>query len=224
MSEFISFFSKYLKTLKFIDILSDDSYYKNIEVKSNELKDKYTKFVVVGLGGAFIAAKSIIEILKPHQNKVQWIYYLEQDKIDSVLKSVDINKTAFICISKSGETIETLSIIEYLKSKGVENFISLSTFSDNTLLKTTKFKDNIEHLDIESGRYSFTTNVCFLILRLCSINIKKFRKGLQESIKNLSSEIDHESELRNLDLNIIKNFVYFPYDSKFESFNIWICQ
>ena len=216
-----------LKNLEFLKILNNDEYYKDIKKTASKLNSKYDTFVIIGFGGSYIAAKAILDILKPFQNKVKWITELNQEKIDSFL-DLKNSKTAYIFISKSGETIEVLSILEYFFKKQINSsqIYSITSDRNNSLRKALKnnSKNIISHLEIEAGRYSFTTNVCFLILDLI-IDSSQFRSGLRDAYKDTLNKIETNAYYNSFYSNEdYQHLIFFVNDYRFESFNLWLCQ
>ena len=68
---------------------------------------------VIGIGGSSLGAKAIYEFLKPVENLSRKLYFFESTdpiNIKSLLSDIDLNKTHFLVISKSGTTVETFAI------------------------------------------------------------------------------------------------------------------
>ena len=106
---------------------------KNISVKKNifhsfskkfqfNFKEKqllkYNKFktiAVVGMGGSVLGSKAIYSFLE-HKIKKNFIFFdnLDDEKINRLNKEKKLNEILFIIISKSGDTIETLTNISIL--------------------------------------------------------------------------------------------------------------
>ena len=90
--------------------------------------------VVIGIGGSSLGSKAVHALLKhtPNKNAVN-VHFLENGdpvELASVMKTVDVPRALFIVISKSGGTIETISVFKYV------------------LAQLEK-----EDLDFETGRY-----------------------------------------------------------------------
>ena len=87
-------------------------FYKNITF---EVKD----CVVVGIGGSSLGTKAINSMLRQKNGgaKLHFLDNIDFICIDSVLSNINIKKTLFIVISKSGLTLEVVAIGKYLISK-----------------------------------------------------------------------------------------------------------
>ena len=79
--------------------------------------------VVVGIGGSSLGTYAIHKFLQ-HKENMKKLHFLEStDPLDLErrVSKLDLKDTLFIIISKSGTTIETVSILKYLSSITVLN-------------------------------------------------------------------------------------------------------
>ena len=97
---------------KTLNILNDN--YKFIFLKKDLNKFKrYKKIVIIGMGGSILGAEAIYHLFK----KIKKIYFLnnlDEIKINEV-KQYKNNNTLFLIISKSGNTLETITNLFLLK-------------------------------------------------------------------------------------------------------------
>ena len=88
----------------------------------NELK-KYKKFkriITIGLGGSILGAQATkLFFKKTIKKELIFINNLELDQIKKLNKLNNLKNSLFIIISKSGNTLEVLSIINSLKKKQI---------------------------------------------------------------------------------------------------------
>jgi len=99
-------------------------YYQLPEQDTTEIKTyaaTITKkhIVVVGIGGSSLGARAIYEFLLPSNDYAKDLLFLETIdplKVNHSLKSIDLADTQFVIISKSGNTIEPISLFKYLDS------------------------------------------------------------------------------------------------------------
>ena len=135
--------------------------------------------------------------------------------------------SCFIVVSKSGNTIETITNLN----------IILSEFSlKNKLIIITEFKDSkltnigkklnaqiIEHKDFIGGRYSVLSEVGMLPAALMNLDIVKF-KNLKKLICNknfVSTLINSVSSIYTLNQSGVKNSVILNYDSHLKDLSLW---
>ena len=222
--------SEYLKIKKKLDIKDNifHTFSKNYELNLN-IKNirKFKKFVIVGMGGSTLGAKSIYSFLE-HKIKKKFFFLdnLDENKINEVNKE----KQFYIFISKSGNTIETLVNINLLKFNiSRNNSIIISEKKENSLNELSKKLDIklVEHNKYVGGRYSVFSEVAMVPAYLMGLNIKKFKTNIldiffkKEKIKNL---INISSKVANLYLEKkINSLIIFNYSPQLNNFAYW-CQ
>ena len=136
----------------------------------------------------------------------------------------------FIIISKSGETIETLSNLFYFNilKKYPRNIILISEKKNSPLFYLSK-KYNlfyVEHKKYIGGRYSVLTEVGIIPAFLMGINIKKLRMNIRKFLKNKEKKFLRESVVKLSNLLMQKKFsnlIFLNYSPELEKFLFW-CQ
>ncbi|RZI45985.1 hypothetical protein EDM53_04480 [Rickettsiales endosymbiont of Peranema trichophorum] len=162
---------------------------ENLGRLSDEIKGHYDYLIIIGMGGAILNAKSVLGI--PHSSDVAilTIDTLDPWVLNAIRHRVDLNKTAFLVISKSGETLETTSLlltwIEVLKRAGIRNigkcfhFITLP--GDNALRKIAHEMGSVtlEHVQI-GGRFATFSNISLLPAMVANIDVVELCNGGEE--------------------------------------------
>ena len=148
--------------------------YKYSYSKKQLLKlKKYQNYNLIGMGGSILGAEAIHQFLiKRVKKKFNFINNLEP-RVNAQKKSVNI------IISKSGETLETISNLHVLQKKNNSNKnIFITENKDSYLMKIAKkFESEIfEHKNFIGGRYSVLSEVGMLPAELMGLNEKKFKK------------------------------------------------
>ena len=155
------------------DILSyAEAFDKNIE-----------NIVVLGIGGSSLGSKAIYQFLKPVKAPSRKLFFFESTdplNIMDLLSKIDLEKSHFLVISKSGTTVETISIFKYLYAKldiaSKYTFITdkesaLDKFANEIGAKRFYLPDNV------GGRFSVLSVVGLLPLALCGVDIKELLNG-----------------------------------------------
>ena len=130
--------------------------------KINDLKGfkKYKSVAIIGMGGSILGSEAIYNFLG---NKIKKKFYFFNDlnlrKSFLFKKKEKLDKILFIVISKSGNTVETLSNFLNLGilKKNSKNIIIISEKNNNSLHLISK-KYNlffIEHKKILEGDFQF---------------------------------------------------------------------
>ncbi|NPA04268.1 MAG: glucose-6-phosphate isomerase [Epsilonproteobacteria bacterium] len=191
------------------------------------------KIALIGIGGSSLGTKAIYELLK-HQIHHKEIIFLENpDPIDLEEKFSKIKKrdTLFFVISKSGTTIETISIF-----KAVIKQFDLSLSKDNIIFITNPSspleklgKENsipIYHIPSNvGGRFSVLSAVGVVPLAIAGFDVKSILLGA----KNLIEDFFNQKALHILQKAAfyhkiypqVKTNVLFSYSSMLVDFNRW---
>ncbi len=211
-------------------ILSKKYNFNFIKKELNKFK-KFKQIAIIGMGGSILGSEAIHDFLKHKiKKKIFFIDNLDSEKL-SLLTKENLNKILFIVISKSGETIETISSLFFLKilKKDAKNLILIAEKTNNILHSLSK-KLNIhfvEHKKYIGGRYSVLSEVGILPSYLFGLNIKEMRKNIREHLKSYKINFLKESVLTLSSLlknSNKKNIVFLNYSSKLNKFLFWYQQ
>lgn len=166
----------------------------------NEVKDDFDAFVVLGIGGSALGPMAVQQAINhPYYNEISrekrggFPKFYVADNVDPerlvyLFETVDITKTLFNCISKSGSTSETMSqfmIIKELLEKKVgkeeakKHIVCTTDKVNGNLIKIAK-EEGYKTFFIPSGvggRFSELTPVGLLPAAMCGIDIKKLLEG-----------------------------------------------
>ena len=198
--------------------------YKNSYKK--KLINKYKKFEnfrLIGMGGSVLGTKTIYEFLK-YRIKKKFIFI---DNLQSYKKKTNKKKFVNIIVSKSGNTLETISNMSLYINKN-DNNIFLTENKNNLLnLLAQKLKSEIvHHNNFIGGRYSVLSEVGMLPAELMGLDPKKFKQfnSLIKDKKFIKSLIDNVSSTLKLIKNKKHNSVIINYDEKSENLFKWYQQ
>ena len=198
--------------------------YKSSYIKSSLSKYyKFNYFRIIGMGGSSLGSQAIYDFLKSKiKKKFSFVNNLQvQNKPDK--KKSFIN----LIISKSGNTIETISNVNILIKKKDKNIFITEKKSSNLYFLAEKLKaDIIHHNNYIGGRYSVLSEVGMLPAELMGLNIKNF-KQLNFLIKNKSffnNLISNVSSTLHFIRNKKFNSIILNYDEKSDSLFKWYQQ
>ena len=195
--------------------------------KKKDLKNlrKYTEFNLVGMGGSVLGAQAIYDFLE-HKIKKKFFFFsnLQNFKISKSKK-----KRLNIVISKSGNTLETVSNLNLILSKQKKNNNLIITENKKNILRLIANKirsDIIDHKNYIGGRYSVLSEVGMVPAELMGLNEKKFKR-LNYLIKNKSFMNYLIHNVSSIHSNVTrgkKNSVILNYDEKLNNFLKWYQQ
>ena len=182
----------------------------------------YKDFRLIGMGGSILGTEAIYQFLR---HKIKKNFYFHNNLIPQIK---NLKKMPNIVVSKSGETLETISNFNIiLKNKNNKNIIITENTNNYLRRLSNKIKSDIfEHKNYIGGRYSVLSEVGMLPAELMGLNEKNFKK-FNYLIKN-------KRFLENLIINVEniihyvkknkKNSIILNYDESYENFFKWYQQ
>jgi len=201
---------------------------------------KQTNVVVIGIGGSSLGTYAIYKYLKHSRDLSKKLFFLETtDPIDikSKLENIDLEDTLFIVISKSGTTVETVSIFKYINSLvkcDASNTVVVTEYDSklNAYAKIHRMK-RFEIPKNVGGRFSVFSAVGLLPLAIVGIDIDELLQGAKETHDDFFGGLWSESKKLETNQRLLKKArflveyknsfninVVFSYSSRLEGFNI----
>ena len=211
---------------------------EELHIIREDIDRRFNTIAVIGIGGSSLGIKAIERLLRPRTPNAKKIIYLENSdpvSIISEMKQIDKFRTLFIVISKSGGTVETLSIFKrlivsfeltldhsdqiYIVSD--EDSI-LSHFADEHHLRRFAIPSNV------GGRFSVLSAVGIVPLTLAGFDTATILKGSQAFLERFWNRKE-EHLLQKAAFYVTHKDQYpmnvlFAYSDTFEELGKWIVQ
>ena len=202
----------------------------NFNLKELKKYKKYKRIITIGFGGSILGTQAINSFLKKTNKELIFINNLNPDQIKKINNLKNLKNSLFLIISKSGNTIELLSIINFFKKNANFN-------KDNSLIITDDKKSSLSlfakknkikiifHRNYIGGRYSIFSETALVPCYLMGINIFKLKKNIQKFLNKKKYIL-----IKNL-INIskvykskkINSIILLNYCNGLEYFMLW-CQ
>ena len=181
------------------------SYKNSYNQKAISKFQKLPKVRVIGMGGSILGTKCIYDFLK---HKIKKKFYFNNN-LQAKIKCSDKKKHLNIIVSKSGNTLETISNSNTIINKNDKN-IFITEYRKNYLyLLAKKLKaEIIHHNNFIGGRYSVLSEVGMLPAELMGLSVVKF--------KQLNNLIKNKKFINSLIINV-NNTLFFLKQKKFNS-------
>ena len=222
------------KQLKFGSLLLEYPFLKSLtsdykySYKKNILKNlkKYSKFNLIGIGGSILGAESIYDFLS-HKIKKKFSFF---NNLQNYSKESSLYESCNIIISKSGNTLETFSNLNFILSKQRKKNKNLIITEDKASILTSianKIKSEvIEHKNYIGGRYSVLSEVGMLPAELMGLNEKKFKKFnlLIKDKRFINKLVVNVLSIENYIKKGKKNSVILNFDEKSDNLFKWYQQ
>lgn len=222
----------------FIEVLKDDSYLKSVHnIYANLKWAEY--MVVIGIGGSDLGGRTIVEAFYQKSNQMKVLF--AGDSTDPVafqriLDQIDLKKTVFNVVSKSGGTLEPLATYVFYKSqvkKMASNWAKHFVFTTSSvkgILKDEAQRHNVITLPVPEGvggRFSVLTPVGLLPALAASVDIKALVAGAlnfatNEETRKIAQELARSQyELYQQEIKIS---VMMTYSVQLQEFARWFRQ
>ena len=213
------------------DIITQNSTLLKYLINNSKFEFKFKKFkkfktiFIIGMGGSILGAKAIYDFLK-HKIKKNFIFIdnLDENYLKSIKKNNSLSKSLFIIISKSGNTIETISNTYFFKSFLKSKNTIILTENKNSFLrnlaKEKKF-NFLEHKKFIGGRYSVLSEVGMLPAYLMGFKVENFKKNLRKFIYNKKIILSSANLINKHKIKNAKILVFFNYVPELNNFLYW---
>ena len=213
------YFKKKIKILLSLSKNYKYNYNKRIVLKYK----KFQNFKIIGMGGSILGPKAIYQFLN-HKIKKNFLFI---DNLQTTLNLQGKKKFINLIISKSGNTLETISNSNILITNNKKNIFITENKKNylNTLANQMK-AEVIEHNNYIGGRYSVLSEVGMLPAELMGLDEKKFKR-LNYLIKDKNFTNNLIQNVAST-LNLVKNkkflSIILNYDCKSENLFSWYQQ
>ena len=172
---------------KTLNVLSHNFKF-NFQIQDLKRFNTFKTIVLVGMGGSILGSKAIHGFLRKKIKKNFYFFDNLNSKEIKEFKKKKLNKVLYIIISKSGNTIETLSNLFSFNiiKKNSKNIILVSERKDNLLFSLSKRFNlfYVEHKNFIGGRYSVFSEVGIIPAYLMGIDIFKLKSKKINFFKN----------------------------------------
>jgi glucose-6-phosphate isomerase len=204
----------------------------------HDIDRRFNTIVVIGIGGSSLGIKAIERLLRPSTPNAKKLIYLENSDPISIMhemKQIDKFRTLFVVISKSGGTVETLSIFKRLIVSfelPLENSDQIYIVSDeNSVLARFADENHLRRFVIPAnvgGRFSVLSAVGMVPLTLAGFDTTAILKGAQTFLDRFWNRKE-EHMLQKAAFYVTHREQYpmnvlFAYSDTFEEFGKWVVQ
>jgi glucose-6-phosphate isomerase len=169
---------------------------ERVKAAAKQIQDQAEILLVIGVGGSYIGARSVIELLKGQDYnftapRTPQIFYvgnnLSATKLKSVLQMCEGRELAINVISKSGTTLEPALAFRILRAKLIEKYgeaarqrIYVTTNPGGGALKDLADREGYQTFRVPddiAGRFSVLTAVGLLPIATAGVDIDALLNG-----------------------------------------------
>ena len=202
-----------------------NKYKYSFKKKDVKKLQNFKLYNLIGMGGSILGSEAIYDFLN-HKIKKKFEFY-NNLKSKNITKSE--NKKVNLIISKSGNTLETISNFNLILKNQKKNKNVIITENKNnflTLLAKKLKAEVFEHKNYIGGRYSVLSEVGMLPAQLMGLNERKFKRlnYLMKSKTFTNLLIQNVNFIYKCISKGKKNSVILNYDEKSENLFKWYQQ
>lgn len=168
----------------------DDIDHKKINSLVTHLSATFDTAVIIGFGASSLNVRVLVSTITSPTKKVVYLDSLDQLEINEKLKSIDLSRTVFFSLSRSGNTNETYLLTEYVLNIlciPPKQVYIIAPSSDNLLfnLSQSQLTNYFLHDDILSGRFGIFTNATLLPAVFLGVDINKILAAAKNKISDI---------------------------------------
>jgi len=212
--------------------------YQEIDSIINYGKEiKQDSIYIIGIGGSSLGTKAIYKFLRTSRNFKKRLFFLDTIdplRINYLLSLSSLDNSHFVAISKSGNTIEPISIFKLISSKvkiSPENTTIIA--GQNSKLHKYALLKKINYFEIPEnvgGRFSVFSPVGLVPLSMIGVDIDALLKGCKLVHESFFNKEKYYELIMNKARFVVENKsrfninIIFSYSSVFNDFNRWFVQ
>jgi len=233
----------------FVKVVDDQGTLRKVRAFAKKKEGVYEDIVVLGIGGSSLGAIAAQQALTHYYDrerakregpKLRVIDNIDPMMIRDVFEVINLKKTLFVVISKSGGTPETLA--QYLVARKeledaklkVKDHMVFVTDPKKGLLRKVGTTDKITMFDIPKnvgGRFSVMSTVGLVPLALIGVDVKSLLAGaasMRDRMMSTAFEENLPFQLAAMQFHMAKAkrpmHVLWPYANKLRAFGDWYRQ
>ena len=209
-------------------------------------KSGFTTCLVLGIGGSDLGARAVWHAMKDEARGMTLEFAggnTDPDELAAILKRLNLKKTLINVISKSGNTVETMSaffivreaLISAVGETKARQQIVATTDEESGILHDIVMKEGYATLPVPKnigGRFSVLTDVGLFPLACAGINIAAMMRGAKESRDECVAETPTQNEAaRYAALHVYGDralhmpiHIMMPYSERLRLFAFWYRQ
>ncbi len=242
----VTMYLEHIHTLDqgFYSVIDDDQLLDNIEQYAQSVAGRYEYIVVLAIGGSSLGTICLEQAFQPLIAK-KAPHLIVLDNVDpefiyDVEQAIDLSKTLFITVTKSGGTPETLALYMHFRNLIEQDSLELAehmifiTDPEKGFLHDIAVQDTIKSFPVPAnvgGRFSVLTAVGLLPAALMGVDVRALIAGAREMRDSfLSPEMRDNLPFQIATMQYLLSekgktiTVMYPYANKLQRFADWYRQ
>jgi glucose-6-phosphate isomerase len=176
--------------LPFFGLPYDEALHAEVGALATSLRESFSTLIVLGIGGSALGTKAVTEALSssPRGMRVTVLDNIDPATVSRVLASVDLERTAFNVISKSGDTAETMAqflivrerLAQTVGTRRMRDHVVVTTDARRGALRAIAEKEGFRTLSVPDGvggRFSVLSAVGLLPIAAAGFDVASLTAG-----------------------------------------------
>ena len=196
---------------------------------ADKIKNNFEYLIILGMGGSILNPMAILPFGGDTEVEIIGMDCIDPFYFREIADNIDIEKTAFLTISKSGDTVETLALyktwLEFAQEANIDiakHFYFIAGKGDNIIRnEAKKYKCSIldHHANI-GGRFASFTNVSLLSGMVAGVDVESLLVGAKQTLEDfltnkersdVGKAVSYLSNMHALGKNVEVNIVYMNH-------------
>ncbi len=180
------------------DVSTDAALRADATQLARTLQSQFSHVVVIGNGGSSLCGKTLAHFMHfaaPSKTQLVFLENVDPTYTLKELGSLPLERTAVVCVSKSGETAEVLAhtvlLLERFKAAKIslQNRVCVITSQPESTLGQLGEKLGATHLDFGDvgGRFSIFATASWLCAELAGMDSAELQKGAAHAIDHFQN-------------------------------------
>jgi glucose-6-phosphate isomerase len=215
---------------------------------ADHFRENFDRLVVLGTGGSSLGGHALTSLVDedwfrtPDGLTLNYMDNLDGYSFDRLLRQSNRGRTAFLVVSKSGSTVETMTqfltalhaVRETMGEKNLQyHFVLVTEPGDNPLRRIAE-KYHIQVLDHATdvgGRFSVLSLVGLIPALAVGMDAAQIRKGASRVLEETMHSPETSAPVAGAALSVglarhkgMSSTIMMPYGNRLKSFAAWYCQ
>jgi glucose-6-phosphate isomerase len=205
--------------------------WKDAQTLGQDLRSRFEKLVIVGMGGSSLGTRTIVDAFSLAD--IHFVDNVDPLVFSQLIDSLNFKTTGWLFVSKSGNTIEVLCILETIfqayRAKGINFYERAAVITENKESPLQKWAVNNKvpigevPLDV-GGRFSVLTAVSMVPASFGKLQIEGFRKGALLAMRDTNKIAQMMVQAISSFERGEKTTVLWIYASALKTFGFWFQQ
>jgi glucose-6-phosphate isomerase len=174
--------------LGFWELPDDVGLADRCQALARSLRERFDNLVVLGIGGSSLGGRMLDEALNKGGPKVIYLDNVDPVRFEDTLADLDLERTCFNVVSKSGGTVETAALFVHARDRlraafgedGYRARMIATTDTEKGLMRAIALEDGLEMLPVPDnvgGRFSVLTAVGLFPAAFAGMDVRQLLNG-----------------------------------------------